>query len=185
MGGRSSATFEIDSAGKFGVFNGTTAIVPSLKAPGFCNAETENYQTFPDASGFDNVFIVARTTSPSYAGFKLSLAADTLEPQFKSFKANFNLTSAKSASEWTVVNIPLTSFSNDWSPYTGDCDTKDPTGTQHHCCSADHPEVCAKSDDLKHIEQVGIWSEGHEGDFHLEVLAVGVGKYTAPSKLAR
>jgi hypothetical protein len=64
MGGRSTATFDIDTTGKFASFNGTCRIVPSLNAPGFCNGETLTDQRFPDASGFDNVFIVARTTSP-------------------------------------------------------------------------------------------------------------------------
>ena len=180
MGGRSSATFSVDTDGKFGVFNGTTRVVPSLQAPGFCNAETESLQKFPDGSGFQNVFIVARTASPEYEGFKLSIAADTLTPQFKSFKANFNVTSTN---DWQVVNIPLTSFSKDWSPFTGDCDTKDPTGTQHHCCSSEHPEVCPSADELKRIEQIGIWSEGHAGDFHLEVKAIGVGAYNESALL--
>ena len=39
MGGLSRATFTEDAANEVGVFNGTVAIVPSLKAPGFCNAE--------------------------------------------------------------------------------------------------------------------------------------------------
>lgn len=179
MGGVSSATFVVDENAKYAVFNGTARIVPSLQAPGFCNAETETLQHFPDASGYDNVFIVARSSSPEYAGFKLSIAAKTLLPQFKSFKANFNITSA--SNDWEVVNIPLSQFSNDWSPYTGDCDTKDPTGKQHYCCDAEHPQSCADSKTFKSIEQIGIWSEGHAGDFHLEIQAVGVGTYKLPT----
>ena len=40
MGGTSKATFVI--ANETGIFQGIAAIVPSLKAPGFCNAETTN-----------------------------------------------------------------------------------------------------------------------------------------------
>ena len=174
MGGQSSATFNVND--DLAIFNGTTRIVPSLKAPGFCNGETEGLQPFPDGSGFDNVFIVARTTTPEYAGFKLSIAGRTLEPQFKSYKANFNLTTS-STTDFEVVNIPIKSFSKDWSAFTGDCDTKDPTGVQHHCCSDEHPEVCADTKTFEKIEQIGLWSEGHAGDFHLEVKAIGVGTY--------
>ena len=47
-----------------------------------------------------------------------------------------------SGTEWQTVKIPFSAFSYDWSDYTGRCDTKDPrNGTQHVCCSAEHPEV--------------------------------------------
>merc|ERR1719261_1364296 len=40
MGGKSSSTWEIDaSKSKSASWNGEVRIVPSLKAPGFCNAE--------------------------------------------------------------------------------------------------------------------------------------------------
>merc|ERR1712013_18349 len=172
MGGQSTATFKIAGDG-YGIFNGTVRIVPSLKAPGFANAETYAFQTFPSGAGFDSVFIVARTTTPDYEGFKLSWAADTLSPQFASFKSRFRVTSA----DWQVVNIPLNEFSNDWSSFTGDCFTKDPTGKQHFCCSSDHPEVCPKSAQLGDVNQLGVWAEGFAGDFHLEVKAIGAGNY--------
>merc|ERR1711971_595410 len=38
MGGKSTGTFTIDKDKEVGVFNGTCAIVPSLKAPGFITA---------------------------------------------------------------------------------------------------------------------------------------------------
>jgi hypothetical protein len=117
-----------------------------------------------------------RTSSPEYAGFKVSAAARTLNPQFKSFKSNFTV---PVGNEWTTVAVPWTSFSNDWSPFTGDCDTKDPTGKQHHCCSADHPEVCATAKDLKAIEQLGLWTEGVSGNFTLEVAWIGAGNASA------
>jgi len=40
MGGVSKATFTLDKPSGTALFKGLTAIVPSLKAPGFCNAET-------------------------------------------------------------------------------------------------------------------------------------------------
>lgn len=177
MGGRSTSTFSIDKTKKIATFNGTVAIVPSLKAPGFCNAETTNwFAHFNDASAYSHLIIKARTTTPAYAGFKASFAADTIDPQFDSYKANFNVTS----SEWQWIAIPFTKFSNDWSSFTGDCFTKDPNGKQHYCCdkSGESPSkssVCASTKKLKDISQIGLWTEGHAGDFHLEVERIGAG----------
>jgi hypothetical protein len=42
--------------------------------------------------------------------------------------------------EWQLVQIPTRHFSDDWSPFTGDCGTKDPTGKQHHCCGTGDAE---------------------------------------------
>jgi hypothetical protein len=61
-----------------------------LKAPGFCNAETSNLlKKAPDVSAFvdGSVYIRARS-STNYSGFKLSLAADTLNRQFASYKVS-------------------------------------------------------------------------------------------------
>lgn len=182
MGGVSNSTFVISDTAKIGVFDGTVRNVPSLKAPGFCNIETSNwFAEFNDISDCTHIVVKARTTTPEYAGFKVSICADTYLPcQFFSYKANFNVTST----EFTWISIPLTDFSNDWSSYTGDCFTVDPNGKQHYCCSENDqglkptkPEVCLRQANLaKGVKQVGIWSEGHAGDFHLEILAVGASK---------
>lgn len=119
-----------------------------------------------------------RTTSPDYEGYKVSFAADTLNPQFKSFKANFKV---PAGDDFTWVSIPFVpNFSKDWSPYTGDCDTLDPTGTQHQCCVSGDEDVCVTTGHLKDITQIGIWTEGHEGDFHLEIERIGAGNGSPP-----
>lgn len=180
MGGLSTSTFVISSDTKTAVWNGTVQIVPSLKAPGFCNAETDNAFTskFPDASSFTHLMLKVRTSTPEYAGFKFSFAADTINPQFKSFKGDFNVT----GTDWQWVTIPFASgFSNDWSPYTGECSTKDPTGKQHYCCDADHQDKCPTTKNLQSIEQLGLWTEGAQGDFHLEIERIGAGNLPPPS----
>merc|ERR1711918_288244 len=68
-----------------------------------------------------------------------------------------------------IVSIPFTDFSYDWSAYTGACDTLDPTGQQHVCCTDETPDVCPTADFLAKITDVEVWAEGTEGDFHLEV----------------
>ena len=211
MGGLSSSSFVI--AQNIGVFNGTVAIVPKLQAPGFCNAETNLFKKlhpshFNDVSNCTHLVLVLRSSTPEFHGFKVSFAANTLDPLFKSYKANFAVPSGGS---WQSITVPFSSFSNDWSPFTGDCDTTDPTGRTHRCCH-DHPGVCARTHprrshsprlsirvplcrlhrhfvarvdssvpcaevcptdvDLKSISQIGIWAEGHAGDFHLEILSI-------------
>ncbi len=168
-----------------GIFNGTVAIVPKLKAPGFCNAQTDLLQgkplhlhvaKFNDASAFTHLVLTVRTTTPSYKGYKVSFAADTLNPQFRSFKANFVV---PKGSEWQRVAIPFDKFSKDWSAFTGDCDTVDPPrggSRKHVCCTPETSDVCPTPSNLKHIMQVGIWTEGHAGDFHLEIKSVGAGR---------
>merc|ERR1719199_638875 len=174
MGGKSSSTWEIDaSKSKSASWNGEVRIVPSLKAPGFCNAETDSwFAKFNDCSATSHLLIHAKSNTPSYRGFKVSFAADTLNVQFHSFKASFNMTSSDT---YQTVAIPFTDFSNDWSAYTGRCDTKDPTGKTHTCCSKATPHVCATKKNLKDISQFGLWTEGVAGKFHLEVRWIRAG----------
>merc|ERR1711871_1368362 len=174
MGGVSTSTWTIDKTkSKTAIWNGEVKNVPSLKAPGFCNAETVNwFAKFADVSAFTHLLIHARSSTPNYRGFKVSFAADTLNVQFHSFKAMFNITQANT---WETVAIPFHQFSNDWSAYTGRCDTKDPTGKQHHCCSPEHPEVCVTKKNLRDISELGLWTEGVAGKFNLEVAWIGAG----------
>ena len=55
------------------------------------------------------------------------------------------------------------------------CDTLDPTGVQHHCCTAEEPQYCPTADYLAKITDVEVWAEGTEGDFHLEIYWIGAG----------
>jgi len=180
MGGQSKATWVL--ANQTGIFDGYTAIVPSLKAPGFCNAETTNglgvFARGVDLAGTSHVVLKVRHTGAAYAGYKFSFAADTINPQFKSFKAGFQI---QHPGEWEEVSIPWSDFSNDWSSYTGRCDTIDPTGTAHKCCNSTYPEVCPTEKNKKDISQLGFWTEGVEGKFHLEIQWVGAAKMARAS----
>ena len=99
MGGQSVATFGI--AGGVGVFNGTCAIVPSLSAPGFCSAQTKQKlfgDSWPDASAAlaGGLVLVARSTTPSFAGFKVAFGAKDVPSASRytpqgTFKAPFNM----------------------------------------------------------------------------------------------
>ena len=67
------------------------------------------------------------------------------------FKAGFVLPAAAldSGDDWVDVRVPFSAFSVDTSEYTGRCDTTDPGGGTHHCCSAQHPEVCPQAQHLQ------------------------------------
>ena len=58
------------------------------------------------------------------------------------------------------VSVPFTSFSNNWSSYTGEPIVK---------CSDDE-SVCPTEKDKAKIQQLGLWAEGVEGDFNLSFL---------------
>ena len=85
--------------------------------------------------------------------------------QFSSFKADFppdfNTTSCDG--EWVDIAIPFTSFTWDWSSYTGE---------PLHTCAED-PKYCPTAKDLSTINALQIWSEGVAGTFHLDVATIG------------
>jgi len=114
MGGVSFSTWAVNETVQLGIWNGTVKIVPSLNAPGFCNIMT-NTGTWPSAAGFDQLEFRVRSTQP-YKGYKVSFAANTLNPQFDCFKADFTMANT---GEWEDIVVPFNGFSNDWSKYTG------------------------------------------------------------------
>jgi hypothetical protein len=183
MGGASTSTFKV-STDKTGVFNGTCAIVGFLKAPGF--AKIVGSAKFADITGYDNIALMVRSSTPDYKGFKVAFAAPGIPKTSlyggSSYKAGFNLTGG----DWQLVEVPLTDFSYDWSGYTGRCDTKDPAsafsaGKQHYCCDKSglqpsKPDVCVDKKFLSKIDSVEVWAEGIHGDFNIEISWIGATK---------
>ena len=166
---------------KLGVFNGTCAIVPFLKAPGFAKLVATEGRFGPHfnnaskhiAGGME---LRVRSSTPTYAGFRVAFAAKGV-PRTRihgggSFKAGFDLQDSK---DFQTVFVPFNKFSYDWSGYTGRCDTKDPQGQQHHCCNdpGTGDKYCPKAEFLGKITDVEVWAEGVAGDFHLEIDYVG------------
>ena len=180
MGGLSASSFE-QSGGK-AVFNGTCAVVPSLQAPGFCNVETQGglFEKYPDTSSFleGALYLKVRSNTASFAGFKVALESKHVKcprpgfPGTPSWKAPF---AVPQGAHFSLVKVPFSTFSCDWSGYTGGCDTKDPTGQQHVCCTSATPEVCPTKEVLGAITGLELWAEGAEGNFHLEVQSIGAG----------
>ena len=181
MGGQSRSQWQVQDGA--GVFNGVCAIVPFLHAPGFCKASTRQHLFHPlkfaDASQYIDgaLYLTVRSSTPSYRGFKVAFGAKGakrprpgMHHAPPSFKADFNATRA-----WSTVKVPFDAFSVDWSEFTGECSSKDPTGEQHLCCSKAHPEVCPTAAHLAEITSIEVWAEGVEGTFNVEVREVGAG----------
>ena len=183
MGGRSRSSFTTDAAQHVGHFAGTCAVVPFLRAPGFCKVSTSG-GAYADASRFIGgaLLLTLRSRTPTYAGYKVAFTAAGMPParhggghhSSPSFKADLALPAAAAAG-FVQVRVPFDAFSVDWSEYTGRCDTTDPTGTQHVCCSAKHPEVCPRAAHLGAITGMSVWAEGVEGDFDLELREIAAG----------
>jgi len=179
MGGKSDSTFKVDSSNKVGVFDGTCAIVPSLNAPGFCKVTTKagflKHNKFADISSHlaGHMELRVRSSTPKFAGYRVAFSAKDVPSTSRygggSFKSGFNLTDT---TDFQIAKVPFTSFSYDWSGFTGRCDTKDPGGQQHHCCS-DDAKYCPTAAFLSTITDVEVWAEGAVGDFHLEIDYVG------------
>ena len=154
MGGRSFSTFHVDP-GHFGVFNGTCAIVPSLKAPGFAKITTDGGQEFADLSEHIEGYmeLSVRSTTPGFKGYKIAFAAKNV-PRTSifgggSFKAGFNLTDAASANDFQIVKVPSKN-SHMIGRLHRAMRHRDPTGQQHHCSDADNGKYCPIASHLCH-----------------------------------
>jgi len=173
MGGESSGTWTVNADEGFGIMDGEVVNVPSLSAPGFIKSAADG--TFKDVSAYIGGYLIlsVRSTTPEYKGFRVTLAAGTLSPAYACaggssipfsggcYKAKFTVSSSD---EFQDVSIPLSQFSDHWSPATGE-HTKE--------CSYDS-SVCITSQDLKGILRVEFWAEGADGKVHLEVKSVRV-----------
>lgn len=159
MGGLSTATFKVEN--NSGIFDGVVRIVPSLKAPGFCNAEAVAglFSKVPDVSAMlqGGIEYKIRNTG-TLTSFKASFGTRA-EFNFGNYKADFNVMVDRGVS---TVFVPFTSFSNKWSAYTGEPTVK---------CSNDK-SVCPTAEALKNIGSVGIWAEGSAGQFRLEIESI-------------
>lgn len=175
MGGKSTGTWSVDADNSYGIFDGEVVDVPSLSAPGFIKAAATG--SFPDASSAaDGAFVLkVRTTTPEYQGFRFSFASGATSTSYACagggslpfsrgcFKSKqFNVTA--DGDDFEEISLPVSSFSDLWSPSTGE---------QTTTC-ADDESACPTSDKLKKIQRVEIWAEGALGKVHLEIESISV-----------
>merc|ERR1712241_163374 len=171
MGGVSSGTFEVNEIKGCGIHNGTVRDVPAISAPGAISALALG--DFNDASSAisGDLILTVRTTVPDYTGFRISFAAGAINPRYSCegggqipfsrgcFKAGIQV---PAGDEFSEVKVPFSSFSDLWSPSTGD---------QTVTCSED-PSVCPTEKDLAKIQDIQIWAEGVNGEIHLEIESI-------------
>eukprot|EP00930_Biecheleria_cincta_P017829 TRINITY_DN14070_c0_g1_i1.p1 TRINITY_DN14070_c0_g1~~TRINITY_DN14070_c0_g1_i1.p1 ORF type:complete len:212 (+),score=23.45 TRINITY_DN14070_c0_g1_i1:49-684(+) len=158
MGGKSTGTFSVDHHNQVGVFNGTCAIVPFLKAPGFIKV-TSNGPT-PDVSNCQNLVLNVNSRT-KYTGFRVSFSNDHY-PSGKFFANGYKSNFLAPVGEFADVTLPFTGFSSHWDDGTGE-----PITT----CAKD-PKACPTVQVLKNMKTLSIWAEGVEGDVHLEVKSI-------------
>jgi hypothetical protein len=165
MGGQSSSS--IATTHSYADFNGTTRIVPALKAPGFTIAMTEGFpllSKFPDVSSMDGLTVSVRQVGTNFSGYKIAFCDSHLNfyrCQVEGFKADLPVSS--SSKDFEDVFVPWSKFSDKWNAATG----------KH---TAENPPSASS---LKSITQLQIWTEAVEGDFHLQFQYVRASK--APS----
>lgn len=191
MAGQSKGTLSLVN-NSHGLWQGAVKNVSSLHGPGFCGIRTSGtfkkdisayIQLGPRATS-GALILTVRTATPEYSGFKLAFGP---APQHHgghsregSYKANFNVPASEHG-EWQKVSVPFSLFSYDWSDFTGDCFSSDPTDHyQHKCCYPPSQQgVCPQSPYVNEVDYFNIVAEGHEGEFQLELSSIEV---TGPPK---
>lgn len=130
------------------------------------------------AASLPSALLAARRSE--YAGFRVSFASGSLSPAYSCsgggsiplsrgcFKAKFAVPAGANFSD---VVIPFSSFSDKWSPATGE---------QTSTCAEDS-DVCPTAAKLSAIQRFEIWAEGVNGKVHLELLSVSASYTPAPS----
>jgi len=162
MGGRSTGTFSVRNG--MGVFNGTVAIVPSLKAPGFIKATaSEGSSAYSDVSACKGMGLYFKN-SIAYDGFRMSFgnARATKCGKFFAYGYKTNFGPVPASSELQTIVFPWGNFSDCWDDATGD---------PIHTCDSD-PEFCPDKPALQDLKSMSIWAEGKEGDVHMEIQKV-------------
>ena len=161
----------MNDTGEFGIMDGTVRDVPSLQAPGFIKAVARGHFNDVSDSISGDLILNVRSSTPEYSGFRVSFAAGALSPDYACaggstipftggcYKRKFTV---PSGSEFVEIRLPFNTFSDHWSPYTGD---------QITTCAED-PSVCPTARDLSHIQHIELWAEGAKGDVRLEVHSI-------------
>merc|ERR1719230_2150112 len=107
-----------------------------------------------------------RSSTPEYMGFRVTFVYGTLSPSYACsgggsipfsrgcYKTKF---SVPAGSDFVAIRIPFKSFSDKWSPATGE---------QTKTCAEDK-DVCPTAKALKGIKRMEVWAEGVDGKAHL------------------
>jgi hypothetical protein len=159
MGGQSKGTFSVSNG--IGTMNGTCAIVPFLKAPGFIKAETS--AKFADVSSCTGIqFEVRSTSSPDpYTGYRVSFGNDASACK-KFFARGYKADLAAPSGTFSKVQIPFNKFTSCWD---------DATGKAIKSCGED-ASVCPTQNRLQDLQSIAVWAEGVVGNVKLDLKSV-------------
>ncbi len=165
MGGQSFSNFSTTTThlGKpVGQWMGQCRIVPSLQAPGFTIVMTEApaLASFPSVADEDGLAVTMRNVQGNITTFKVAFCDTHVNPyrcQFGTFKTNFTM---KHSNGFHTAFLPWASFSDKWSPATGEPTAHNPPNRSS----------------LESITQVQLWVEGVAGDFHVEIEGIRADK---------
>jgi len=155
MGGQSKSNFTVDNVRHLGVWTGEVAIVPFLKAPGFCNLQSPGlYKTadFPDVSACDGILVRAREAEAGLSQFNVMVMSRGAKHLFQEgvYNANINFTS-----EMSDQFVPWSAFVCTW------------RGQRVSWC----PDI---STQLKQIDSIGLgtYFPGPAGHFSVEIESI-------------
>ena len=172
MGGQSTSSLSIGDG--IATFEGTCAIVPFLKAPGFITMTTGDHPRpgggssssssatiFPDVSNCQGLTINTRTTV-DYKGYYVSFGTDKAPGSRYSmgYKTHLDLAASDNFGD---IMIPFSDFSSKWD---------DATGETKITCKED-PKYCPSLDNLQDMKTISFWGEGVEGTVALDVKYIG------------
>jgi hypothetical protein len=172
MGGQSTSSVSVGDG--MASFEGTCAIVPFLRAPGFITMTTgvhpsprggrsknSSAAAFPDVSNCQGLTLNMRTTV-DYKGYYVSFGTDKAPGGRYSMGYKTHLDLAASDAFGNVM-LPFSDFSSKWD---------DATGKTKVTCQEDH-QYCPSLDNLRDMKTISFWGEGVEGTVALDVKYIG------------
>jgi len=178
MGGKSTSSVSVGEG--MASFEGTCAIVPFLRAPGFITMTTgthippkmfghsnksssssSNTVSFPDVSNCQGLTVTLRSTV-DYEGYYVSFGTDKVNGghHASGYKTHLDLETSDTFGD---VMLPFSDFSSKWD---------DATGKTKVTCQED-PKYCPSLDNLQDMKTISFWGEGVEGTVALNVKYIG------------
>jgi len=157
MGGASSGTWS--QSADYGTMEGTCAIIPRLKVPGFIKATTSG--TYADVSSCTGIELEVRS-DVEYAGYRFNFGSDKSSCG-KFFARGYKADFTAPVGSFGKVQIPFNTFTNCWDDGSGDAIVT----------CADDSSKCPTESRLQNLQTLSVWAEGFEGTVKLDLKSVG------------
>jgi hypothetical protein len=190
MGGKSTSSLDIHDG--MASFDGTCAIVPFLKAPGFVTMTTRVHSNplvttqatslFPDVSSCDGLVVSARSRT-DYDGYYISFGTDRVPGghHASGYKTKLVVGNGSGSlcddddDDFQDVVLSFQDFSSHWD---------DKTGKTTVSCR-DNASYCPSEKTLEDMETISVWGEGVAGTVLLDIRSIrAVGCSSSSSTVA-